>query len=115
MEGNDTPLAGYVWLALASFAGALTALSVRPFKNMTPMEIILSLSVSASFPIFVGPWAAKLYFEDGPVDFRMVGGMYWVMACGSNILIPLVVKKAAQFFGTAASDGRREDEEEGKL
>lgn len=103
MPHDTSNLAAWAWAILASFAGALTALSVRPFKNMTPGEITLALSVGASFAIFVGPWAAKLLFGDGPTDVRVLGGLFYLMASGSNILIPLAIKKLASFFGTSSN------------
>jgi hypothetical protein len=103
----DDPIGSHVWLVLASFAGALAALSVRPFKNMSALEISLSLMVSASFPIFVGPWAASVYFGAGPVDLRVLGAIYWIMACGSNILIPLLIKHFGRVFG-ARTNGNEE-------
>ncbi|MEA3044582.1 MAG: hypothetical protein QOH47_2420 [Sphingomonadales bacterium] len=89
----------FVWTLLASFGGALTALSFRPFKDMTRWEIVLALTAGASFAIFVGPWAAKLIFGDGPVDARILGGLYYMMATGSNVLIPVGVKWLGSFFG----------------
>jgi len=96
---EDATLARYVWPALASIAGAITALSFRPFQNMTKLEVSLALFVGASFALFVGPWAAWVVFGDGPADIRILGGMFYLMASGSNILIPLAVKKLSSFFG----------------
>lgn len=96
---HDNPFLLWIWTVLASFAGALTALSFRPFASMTRAEIILSLTVGASFAIFVGPWVATWIFGAGPVDLRIMGGLLYLMASGSNILIPLAVKKLSSFFG----------------
>lgn len=96
---SDNPLALWVWTILASFAGALTALSFRPFADMRRGEVALALIVGASFAIFVGPWVATWIFGHGPVDIRILGGLFYLMASGSNILIPLAVKKLSSFFG----------------
>lgn len=99
MSDSNNPLAQLVWTLLASFAGALTALSFRPFKDMTKGEITVALTVGASFAIFVGPLVAQWMFGEGPVDIRILGGVFYLMASGSNILIPLLVKKLTTFFG----------------
>ncbi len=96
-EGN--PIALWIWTILASFAGALTALSFRPFAQMSRTEVMLSLIVGASFAIFVGPWVAQWIFGSATPDVRVLGGLFYLMASGSNILIPLAVKKVSSFFG----------------
>lgn len=99
MPDSSNPLTQLVWTLLASFAGALTALSFRPFRDMTRGEIALALTVGASFAIFVGPLVAHWIFGNGPVDIRILGGIFYLMASGSNILIPMAVKKLGSFFG----------------
>lgn len=101
MSEESGPFA-LIWTLLASFAGALTALSFRPFRDMAASEIVLALFVGASFAIFVGPWVAKMIFGDGPADIRILGAVFYVMASGSNILIPVLVRKLSAFFGTEA-------------
>jgi hypothetical protein len=103
---NANPWTLYLWGLLASLAGALTALSARPFKNMTRSEIALALTVGASFAIFVGPWVAKIIFGDGPMDIRVFGGVLYLMATGSNILIPMAVKWFGRVFGASNGESR---------
>lgn len=99
MPHNSHQLTALIWTLLASFAGALTALSFRPFKNMTRGEIALALIVGASFAMFVGPLVATWIFGSGPVDIRILGGIFYLMASGSNILIPMAVRWLGRFFG----------------
>lgn len=99
MPDSNHPFTGFIWPLLASLAGALTALSFRPFKDMTRSEITLAMAVGTSFAMFVGPLAAWWIFGTGPVDFRIFGGVLYLMASGSNILIPLAVRKLGQLFG----------------
>src|SRR5687768_2670867 len=102
MPHNNSLLA-WAWILLASFAGALTALSFRPFKDMTRGEIAIALTVGASFAIFVGPWVASMLFGEGPVDIRILGGLFYLLASGSNILIPMAVKWLGRVFGSNAA------------
>lgn len=89
-----------LWPLLASFAGAITALSFRPYRNLSRLEIAMSLAVGTSFATFVGPLAAVWIFGTGPVDIRLLGATFYLMASGSNVLIPLAIRKLSIFFGT---------------
>lgn len=99
MPSNSHPWTLYLWGVLASLAGALTALSVRPFQSMSRGEIVVALTVGASFALFVGPWVAAIIFGEGPTDIRVLGGVLYLLASGSNILIPKAVKWLGRFFG----------------
>lgn len=103
---SDSALMRLLWPLLAALAGAVTALSFRPFKRMSALEIGLSLGVGTSFATFVGPLAVAWIFS-GATDPRMEGAVYYLMATGSNILIPIAVRKLAQLFGaTIDGDGQ---------
>lgn len=84
---------------VASLAGAITALSFRPFANMTKGEIGMALFVGASFAMFVGPWAVHLLPESITSDIRLQAGIFYLMASGSNALIPLAVRWLGRFVG----------------
>lgn len=89
---------------VASLAGAVTALSFRPFKGMTKGEIGMALFVGASFAIFFGPWANHILFGDGLSDPRLQAGVYYLLASGSNALIPMAVKWLGRAFGFKQED-----------
>lgn len=92
MPDNSSPLAQFLWTLLAAFAGALTALSYRPFRGMSALDIAFALFVGASFAIFAGPWFVKIILGPGPQDARMIGALYYGLASGSNVLIPAFVR-----------------------
>jgi hypothetical protein len=96
--GGDGPLDRYLWPALASIAGSITSLSFRPFMKMPKSQIVMALFVGFVFAFFVGPLAVSLWFGGGAMDRQQVGGFYYLLATGSNALIPLAVKKISQFF-----------------
>lgn len=98
MDGGG-PLERWLWPAVASLAGAVTALSFRPFKSMSKGEIFMALFVGASFAWFVSPWVNQAIFGDGPTDVRVLGGVFYLMASGSNILIPFAIKWLGRMFG----------------
>jgi hypothetical protein len=89
-----------LWPLLASLAGAITALSFRPYRNMTIIEVAMSIVVGTSFATFVGPLAAVWIFGNGPVDIRLLGATFYLMASGSNILIPMAIKKLGTLIGS---------------
>lgn len=74
-------------------------MSFRPFAEMRAGEIILSLFVGASFAIFVGPWVVRMVFGAAPMDIRILGGIFYLMASGSNVLIPLLVRRLSGLVG----------------
>lgn len=88
-----------IWSLIGSVAGAVTALSFQSWKRMTLTEIILTLFVATSFAFFVSP----LIFRNLE-DVRVAGGIFYLMATGSNVLIPRAVRWLSNTFGTDASE-----------
>lgn len=101
---EDNPIFRWMWMVLASFAGAVTALSLRPYKNMQPLDIVIALIVGTTFALFVSPWVAHAAFGYEPPGIRVVGALYYIMASGSNILIPVAIRWAKKFFGSTLSE-----------
>lgn len=99
MNGYYDEAMRWLWTILASIAGAVTALSFRPFKKLSAIEIGMSLFVGASFAMFVSPWVIQLAFGSNPVDVRIMGAIFYMMASGSNILIPFLIQKIGANFG----------------
>ncbi len=99
MPEDTSPLAQFTWTVMAALAGALTALSYRPFDEMTRAQIFFSVFVGATFAIFVGPWVVKLIFGTGPVDPRVTGALYYLLATGANVFVPLLVRKLSGLLG----------------
>ncbi len=91
MQDNDFA-ARWLWPLLASVAGAITALSFRPWRGLSRGEVLMALFVGASFAFFVSPLVLELVFGKGPIEPRKLGAIYYVMATGSNALIPAAVK-----------------------
>ena len=100
----EHPFTRAFYLVLAALAGSITALSFRPFQKMTKAEIGVALFVGASFSIFVGPYIIYMWFGSGEVDYRIAGAILYITATGSNVLIPVAVKKLTEFFGGKSKD-----------
>jgi hypothetical protein len=96
----DHTFSRWLYLTLAAFAGSITALSFKPFQKMTKAEICIAVFVGFSFSIFVGPYILHLIYDDKLVDYQIAGGILYITATGSNIFIPLAVRKVAELFGT---------------
>lgn len=101
---EDNPLLAWLWPLLASLAGAVTALSFRPYAKMSPVDILMALFVGTTFAWFVSPWVAHTAFGYEPPGIRVVGGLYYLMASGSNILIPVAIRGLKRFFGSQKED-----------
>lgn len=89
---------------MASLAGAITALSFRPFANMTKGEVTMALFVGASFAMFVGPWVVHMLPDSITSDIRLQAGIFYLMASGSNALIPLGIKWIGRVTGWKGAD-----------
>ncbi len=76
---------------MASVAGAITALSVRPFKGMTAGQIVFSVFVGAASAIYLGPFVVRaLLGQDA--DMQLQAGIFYIIATGNNAFIPAAVK-----------------------
>lgn len=89
----------FVWPLLASMAGSVTALSFSPYKTMARADICLSLAVGALFAYFVGPLIVGQITASN--DIHMQGAVYYTLASGSNVFIPMAIKKVKSLFGVA--------------
>lgn len=101
MVENETLIKiGYT--GLAAFAGAVSALAAMKWKEMWWTEILLTLFVGFSFAIFMAPWLAHMVFR--ATDPRTVAALTYLMACGSNILLPYLIRKLRDRIGGALDD-----------
>lgn len=98
----DGPLMRWLWPLLASLAGAVTALSFRPYRRMKAIDIAMTLFVGTSFAVFVGPWVGHMVFGNENPNFRVLGAILYLMATGSNILIPVLIKHLRRFIDPGA-------------
>lgn len=62
---------------------------------------MMAVFVGATFAIFVGPFVVKVMGVSEP---KLEAGIYYLMASGSNALIPLAVKKLGQLFNVKPED-----------
>lgn len=85
-------LAYLLYTTVAALAGAVTALTLRPYQDMNRTQIALAIFVGASFAFFVAP----LMFRNIS-DMRVAGGLFYLVATGSNALIPMAVKWLGSF------------------
>lgn len=97
---GEGPLARFLWPLLASLAGGIASVGLRPFEGLSPGKIFMAVFVGFSFSYFVGPWAIRLMFSSGEaIDIKVLGGVYWTMATGSNYLIALFIRKIGAVMG----------------
>lgn len=99
---NETdPFLLWLWAGLAALAGAASSLSFQPYKTMTWREIMLTLFVSASFAIFVGPPLAEAvakWYGGGILSIRVYGAVMWFMGAAAFALIPATINRAKRFI-----------------
>lgn len=88
----------YVYGVIGSIAGGISSLTVSGWKNKSRTEVWLSIFVAATFSFFVAP----LMFA-GWMDTRAAGGIFYLMATGSNVLIPPSVRWLRRLAGVDPS------------
>jgi len=88
-----------LYTIMAAAAGSITALSLSKWKEMGGTEIALTLFVGASFAIFVAPWIANSWFGVPETDTRAIAAITYLSAAGSNILIPILIRKFSRTLG----------------
>lgn len=99
MSDKTTLLINEAYIAAAAMAGAITSLSLAKWQTMSRMEIFFALSVGFFFAIFVTPWLAHGILNVSVSNIRVVAAMTYGCAAGSNILLPLFIRKIAKLFG----------------
>jgi hypothetical protein len=91
---RDQDWLDFLWLLMAAMAGALTALSFKQFQPLTTRERIMLVFVGFVFAIFVGPLIVGWILPDERASSRIVGALYYIIAAGSNWLLPWAIEKA---------------------
>lgn len=88
----------FLYVGLAAIAGAVTALSFTKWRELTRMEIGLTLFVGFSFAIFVTPWLAHVAFGLDTSDPKAIAGLTYAFASGSNSILPVIIRKIHRSF-----------------
>lgn len=101
---DDNAILRWLWPLLASLAGAVTALSFRPYAKMKPIDVFMALFVGTTFAWFVAPWVAHQTLGETPPNIRVVGALYYLMASGSNVLIPYAMRGIKKLFGPLTTE-----------
>lgn len=94
---GDPETEKFLYSLISCVAGAITSLSFRSYKEMSFWEVAMALFVAASFAFFVGPLVLSKV-----EDPRTAGAGLYLLATGSNVLIPKAVKLATGWFGGAS-------------
>lgn len=103
MIDSDGPTAR-LYLFMAAIAGSVSSLSMRKYRDMSAVDIVLSLFVGGAFAIFVTPLILGPTVGVGAVTTEKVAGITYVMACGWNILMPFAIAKIRSMFGGAGDE-----------
>lgn len=95
----DSALNRLLYTLLGAFAGAITALAFMKWKEMSKIEIALTVFVGFSFAVFVTPWLAQMVFGVADTDIRVMAGLTYVSASASNTLLPKLIRKVSKLTG----------------
>jgi len=95
---SENNLLFWIWSFLATVGGAVSSFALRPYKEMSRLEITLAFVMSLTFGMFVGSFLAEIVVRklsgDGPFNLRAYGAVMWFMATSAHFLIPVAISKA---------------------
>ena len=97
----EVPLIRYLYVAGASMAGAITALSFLNWKTMTWPERILTVFVGSSFAFFMTPLLAYRVFGiriDG--DAWTLCALTYAAGTVGNAVVPVIMARARKLAGS---------------
>ena len=100
MNIDEGGLLRFGYIALAAVSGAFTALSFVRWKDMSTMELAMTMVGGFSFAIFVTPWVAHEMMGVAENNVRAIAALTYVMGSGSNILLPLLIRWLKRVLGT---------------
>lgn len=99
MDHMPEGLIRFVYLTTAAIAGSVTALGAMRWRDMTRVEVALTLMTGFFFAIFVTPWIAHAWLGVAENDIRAVAGLTYVFGSASNILLPVVIRRLRKALG----------------
>lgn len=95
----DNPLMRHVYILMAAIAGAITALSMLRWKEMSWSEIMLTVFVGTTFAIFLVPWAASSILKVSYDGLQTICGLTYLGGTCANALLPRVIRKVSKVAG----------------
>lgn len=88
-----------VYVVGAAAAGALTAVGAAKWRDMSRIEVGLTLITGFTFAIFVTPWIAHEWLGIPETNYRAIAGLTYVFGSASNILLPLIIGRLRKLLG----------------
>lgn len=88
-----------VYTGMAAVAGAITALSFMKWREMSWPEVTMTVFVGAAFSLFAVPWLAADVAGMDIENLRAICGITYLGATGSNILIPIAIRRLRGLVG----------------
>lgn len=95
----DNPIMRQIYILMAAVAGAITALSMLRWKEMSWSEIMLTVFVGTSFAIFLVPWAASAVLKVSYDGLQTICGLTYLGGTCANALLPRVIRRVAKTAG----------------
>lgn len=93
-----------LWGVIGSFAGGMTSLYFQPWKTWGWGQIIWWVLIATAFAFFVAP----MIFSSIR-DQKISGGIYYLMATGTSVLLPLAVRQLQKMMGGAETSKSPEE------
>lgn len=94
----DSPIMRQIYIGIAAIAGAITALSLMNWRNMSWPEVWITLFVGASFAMFAVPWLAGDILKINDSTLRAACGLTYLGGTCANALIPPLIRRAKRML-----------------
>lgn len=91
--------ANLAYTGMAAIAGAITALSFMKWREMSWPEVGMTIFVGAAFALFAVPFIAADWLGMDINNLRAICGVTYLGATGSNILIPIAIRRLRGAIG----------------
>lgn len=89
----------HVWIAMSALAGSITALANMKYKEMSWVDIILTIFVGFAFAVIFVPWAASDWMGIAEDNLRGICAIVYIGGTAWNSLMPLAIRKIKQMIG----------------
>lgn len=98
MHDTDNPIVRQAYILMAAIAGAITALSLLKWRELTWAQIMMTVFVGTSFAVFVVPWATHDLFKIQDQTLRAACGLTYLGGTCANALLPRIIKKISKWL-----------------
>lgn len=97
IEHNDYRV---MYIIMSAIAGSVTALSFMKYKQMTWVDIAITLFVGFAFAVIAVPYIAASWLKIDIADLRAICFVVYTGGTAWNVLIPVIIRRFKAAIGS---------------